>query len=58
MEYWTWWHALETLKAALEGRMMTWDITGPRRSAEPWNDAARVIHWPADEAHAESVDVR
>ena len=49
LEYWTWWHALDTLKGALEGRMMTWDITGPRRSPEPWNDAPVRIFYPVND---------
>lgn len=53
VQYWAWWHALTELKGMLEGQLTKWEVTGPRRSAEPWNDAPRVIH----HGHFESIDV-
>lgn len=46
MQYLTWWEALADLQRRLAGRLVTWDVVGPRRSAEPWNDAPRVVHYP------------
>jgi hypothetical protein len=54
MQYVTWWEALKDLQRRLQGRLVGWDVTGPCRSAEPWNDAPRVIHYVG----FESVDVR
>jgi hypothetical protein len=54
MQYVTWWEALKDLQRRLQGRLVGWDVTGPSRSAEPWNDAPRVIHY----VDLESVDVR
>lgn len=53
MQYTVWWEALKDLQRQLEGRLTAWDVSGPRRSAEPWNDAPRVIHY----GESESVDV-
>lgn len=50
LQYWTWWHALIDLRAALEGQLTKWEVTGPRRSAEPWNDAPVVVHHAEDDA--------
>lgn len=45
LEYWTWWHALVDLRAALDGQLSAWEITGPRRQAEPWNgQPVRILH--------------
>lgn len=45
LQYWVWWNALIDLRAALEGRLDGWEITGPKRSAEPWNDQpVRILH--------------
>lgn len=54
LTYMTWWEALKDLQRMLDGRLVGWDVTGPRRSAEPWNDAPRVIH----AGDFESLDVR
>ena len=54
IQYITWWEALSDLKRRLDARLVGYEITGPRRSPEPWNDAPRVIHYP----ESESVDVR
>lgn len=50
LKYLTWWEALRDLQGMLDGRLVGWDVTGPRRSAEPWNDAPRTIHYIDAEA--------
>jgi hypothetical protein len=44
LQYITWWEALVALQRRLDGRLVDVEVTGPRRAAEPWNDARRVVH--------------
>ena len=53
IQYVVWWQALKDLQEQLTGRLQGFDVTGPRRAAEPWNDAPRVIH----RVDFESLDV-
>ncbi|WP_173087349.1 hypothetical protein [Devosia sp. 1635] len=53
LQYVVWWEALRDLQQRLSGRLQGFEATGPRRSAEPWNDKAPVIHY----INVESLDV-
>lgn len=53
IQYVVWWEALQALQLRLDGRLDGFQVTGPRRAAEPWNDAPRVIHYVS----GESLDV-
>lgn len=49
LAYWMWWHALVDLRDALDGRLTGWEIAGPRRAPEPWNEQpVRILH-PVDD---------
>jgi hypothetical protein len=49
-QYVVWIEALKYLRKELDGRLIGWEVTGPRRAAEPWNDAPRVIHMGDEDA--------